>query len=115
MSQTTSLAATSRPTRDTTRLPGVDPGASRIVVPADIDAPDRIAWGLSFRQLAVLAVGGGAMWAAYSRFRTLLPVAGWVASAILVVAVTVVVALGRRDGLPLDVWVRHGLTLHAGP
>ena len=24
---------------------------------------------------------------------------------------TVVVALGKRDGLPLDVWLRHGLAL----
>jgi len=90
-------------------------GAPRVVVPADIDAPDRIAWGLSFRQLAILAAGTAPLWLAYTRFEPLLPGLAWVGIAILVTAVTLTATLGRRDGLPLDVWVRHGLALHAGP
>jgi hypothetical protein len=85
------------------------------VVPADIDTADRIAWGLSFRQLAILAAGAAPLWLAYTRFRPRLPPVVWVAVAIIVAAVTIVVALGRRDGLPLDVWVRHGLTLRVTP
>lgn len=84
-------------------------------VPADIDTPDRIAWGLSFRQLAILAGVGAAGWAVYSRFGPALPAPVWLALAVPVAAVTAVVALGRRDGLPLDVWLRHGLTLHRTP
>jgi hypothetical protein len=85
------------------------------VVAADIDTPDRIAWGLSFRQLAILAVPVGSLWAVYSRYQPLLPRAVWAALAIPTLAVAVTVALGRRDGLPLDVWIRHGLTLRAVP
>jgi hypothetical protein len=87
----------------------------RVGVPADIDTADRIAWGLSFRQLAILAGGLAPVWLAYTRFRTMLPPLVWVGVGIGFAGMAVVVALGRRDGLPLDVWVRHGLTLHAGP
>jgi hypothetical protein len=87
----------------------------RAVVPADVDAADVIAWGLSFRQLAIIVAGAAGLWAAYDRFGRLLPPPVWVAAAILVLAVGVTLALGRRDGLPLDVWLRHGLVLHTTP
>jgi len=87
----------------------------RATVPADIDAPDQIAWGLSFRQLAILGSVAGAGWLLYSNFAPLLPPVVWVIVAIPVAAVTVVVAWGRRDGLPLEVWLRHGLALRRVP
>src|SRR4051812_19648301 len=87
----------------------------RAVVPADVDAADVIAWGLSFRQLAIIVAGAAGVWAAYDRFGHALPPPVWVAAAILVLAVSVPLALGRRDGLPLDVWLRHGLALHTTP
>ena len=87
----------------------------RTVVPADVDAPDQIAWGLSFRQLAIIGSVAGAAWLLYSTFPTLLPPAVWVVAAIPLAGVTIVVALGRRDGLPLDVWLRHGLVLRRQP
>jgi hypothetical protein len=87
----------------------------RVAVAADIDTPDRIAWGLSFRQLAILAGGLAPVWLAYTRFRSLLPPLVWIGVGIGFAGVAVVVALGRRDGLPLDVWVRHGLTLQVAP
>jgi PrgI family protein len=87
----------------------------RAVVPADIGAPDKIAWGLSFRQLAIIGAVALAGWLLYSRFGPLLPPMVWVIAAIPVAGVTVVVALGRRDGLPLDVWLRHGLALRRVP
>ena len=90
-----------------------DGGADRVVVSADIGAPDQIAWGLSFRQLAILSATGALLWAAYSRFGPALPPVAWVAAAILAAAVAATVALGRRDGQPFDVWLRHGLALHA--
>lgn len=103
-----------RPPRPTSDGPGSQ-SPPRVIVPANIDTPDRIAWGLSFRQLAILAAGLAPLWLAYTRFGSLLPPLAWVVVAIPVGAVTVVVALGRRDGLPLDVWVRHGLTLQTTP
>lgn len=92
-----------------------DDASPRAVITADIDAPDVIAWGLSFRQLAILVAGCGGTWAAYDRFGPLLPPAGWVGTAIVVVAASVTLALGRRDGLPLDMWLRHGLALRTTP
>ncbi|GGN94057.1 hypothetical protein GCM10010112_83000 [Actinoplanes lobatus] len=93
----------------------MDDDLPRVQVPADIGTPDTIAWGLTFRQLAILAAVSGAGWLAYSRFGPLLPAAAWLAAALPVTAVTAVVALGRRDGLPLDVWLRHAFTLHRTP
>src|SRR6266545_1474773 len=90
-------------------------GLYRTRIPADIGAPDKIAWGLSFRQLAIIGTVALAGWLLYSRFGPLLPPMVWVIAAIPVAAVTVVVALGRRDGLPLDVWLRHGLALRRVP
>jgi hypothetical protein len=114
MNPRSTSTVSSRTATPNTLAPDLD-GPPRVAVPADIDTADRIAWGLSFRQLAILAAGAAPLWLAYTRFAALLPPAAWVGLAIIVAAVTVVVALGRRDGLPLDVWVRHGLTLHAGP
>ncbi len=93
----------------------MDDDIPRASVPADIDTPDTIAWGLTFRQLAIIASIAGAGWLLYSNLRLLLPPMAWLVAAIPVAGVTVVVALGRRDGLPLDVWLRHGLALQHTP
>jgi hypothetical protein len=87
----------------------------RAAVPADIDAPDSIAWGLTFRQLAIIGAVAGGSWLLYTTAGALLPPLVWVVAAIPVAGVTIVVALGRRDGLPLDVWLRHGLALRRVP
>jgi hypothetical protein len=87
------------------------PDAPRAAVPADIAAPDRIAFGLTFRQLAIIGTVGGVCWLVYRTVGGLLPTVVWLVVALPVAAATVVLALGRRDGLPLDAWLRHGLTL----
>jgi hypothetical protein len=84
-------------------------------VPADVGEPDRIAFGLTFRQLAIIGAVALAGWLIYSQFGPLLPPIAWLVAAIPVGAVTVVVALGRRDGLSLDVWLRHGVALTRTP
>ncbi|GAA1619303.1 PrgI family protein [Actinoplanes couchii] len=92
----------------------MDDDVSRVKVPADVGAPDTIAWGLTFRQLAILGTIGAGGWLVYGRFGPLLPPIVWLVAALPVTAVTVLVVLGRRDGLPLDVWLRHGLSMAAG-
>jgi hypothetical protein len=87
----------------------------RAGVPADIGAPDRIAFGLTFRQIAILGAAGLGGWFVYTRFGHLLPPIAWLVLGIPLGAVVIVVALGRRDGLPLDVWLRHGFALTRAP
>jgi hypothetical protein len=87
----------------------------RAVVPADVGEPDRIAFGLTFRQLAILGGTGLAAFAVYRTYGRLLPSLAWAVAGVVLFAVAVVVALGRRDGQPLDVWLRHGVMLARSP
>ncbi|MGC5332821.1 PrgI family protein [Micromonospora sp. DT62] len=87
----------------------------RARVPANVNEPDRIAFGLTFRQLGIIGGVSLAGFGLYRAFRHLLPPAVWIIAGVVVMAGTVVVALGRRDGLPLDVWLRHGLMLSRSP
>jgi PrgI family protein len=71
-------------------------------IPADLDRPDRILGGLTARQLAILAVGGVAAWTLVGRLESLVgrPAAAVLAAPLALAAM--VLALGWRDGLPLD-------------
>src|SRR6266511_3133263 len=79
-------------------------------VPADVDAADRVLYGLTFRQLAILAAAALLIHRLWRTLDGLLP-----APALLAVAAAAAcafgLAVGRRDGLPLDKWllaaVRH--------
>ncbi|MGI5243371.1 PrgI family protein [Dactylosporangium sp. CA-139066] len=74
-------------------------------VPADIEAPDRIVWGLTARQVAII---GAAAALGYLILRTVgrfLPLPAVAIMLIPLAGVAVALALGRRDGLPLDAWL----------
>ncbi|NJP30757.1 PrgI family protein [Micromonospora thermarum] len=92
-----------------------DDNTPRAVVPANVNEPDRIAFGLTFRQLGIVGSTGLAGFGCYRTFGHLLPPVVWIVAGVIVFAVAIVVALGRRDGLPLDVWLRHGFALSRGP
>ncbi|WP_341716584.1 PrgI family protein [Micromonospora sp. FIMYZ51] len=92
-------------------MTNLDDNLPRAVVPANVNEPDRIAFGLTFRQLGIIGGVGLAGLGIYRTYGHLLPPVAWIVAGVLVFAVAVVVALGRRDGLPLDVWLRHGLAL----
>jgi len=71
-------------------------------IPADVERPDRIAFGLTARQLAILTLAGGAWWALAAAAARLV---GWPVAAGLAAPVALAglgLALGWRDGLPLD-------------
>ncbi|MET7966221.1 PrgI family protein [Micromonospora sp. NPDC005305] len=86
-----------------------DPGRARM--PADIDAPDKVLYGLTFRQLAILAVAALAFYGVWRTLHQVVPAPVLVGAAVVVGGLVFGVAVGRRDGLPLDVWllaaVRH--------
>ncbi|MEV4691376.1 PrgI family protein [Micromonospora echinospora] len=93
----------------------LDEAAPRAVVPANVNEPDRVAFGLTFRQLGIIGGVGLAAAGVYRSFGHLLPRPVWLVVGAVVFGVAVVVALGRRDGLPLDVWLRHAFTLSHSP
>ncbi|MFF4879573.1 PrgI family protein [Micromonospora sp. NPDC000668] len=93
----------------------IEDSVPRAVVPANVNEPDRIAFGLTFRQLGIVGGAGLGGFGVYRTFGHLLPQVAWIVAGAIVFAVAVVVALGRRDGLPLDVWLRYGFALGRRP
>ncbi|MGW3606880.1 PrgI family protein [Micromonospora sp. NPDC005161] len=86
-----------------------EPG--RAWMPADVDAPDKVLYGLTFRQLAILAVAALAFYGAWRALHDLLPAPVLLGAAVVMSGLVFGIAVGRRDGLSLDVWllaaVRH--------
>ncbi|MFC0532123.1 PrgI family protein [Phytohabitans kaempferiae] len=84
-------------------------------VPADVDAPDKIVYGLTFRQLAILAVAGAGLYLLWQALHELVPGQVLVGVAVVVAGLAFGVAVGRRDGLSLDRWLLHGLRFTRAP
>ena len=84
-------------------------------MPADVEAPDKVLYGLTFRQLAILAITAVILAAVYrllhhhSRHRCSSSPGS--SPAVL----TFGVAVGRRDGLPFDVWLLHAVRFARTP
>lgn len=90
-------------------------GLYRTRIPADVGAPDKVVYGLTFRQLAILAVAAVAGWAGYNALQTMLPVPVLAGLGIVWAAAAFGVAAGRRDGQPLDKWLLAGLRYARAP
>jgi hypothetical protein len=84
-------------------------------IPADVDTPDKIVYGLTARQLAILAVAGAADYGLFKTVAPLLPQPVLIAVLIPVAGAAIVLALGRRDGLPLDTWLLAAIRHTRGP
>jgi hypothetical protein len=80
-------------------------------IPADVDTPDKIVYGLTARQLAILAVAGVIGYGIVRAVGALLPQPVLIAILTPLAGAAIVLALGRRDGLSMDAWllsaVRH--------
>ena len=94
--------------------PGLE-GSVRARVPADVDAPDRILAGLTSRQVAVLAVAAVAAYLGWHTLHRMVPTSMLVGLAVPVTGVTFALVVGRRDGLPLDVWLAHAIRYATDP
>jgi hypothetical protein len=64
-----------------------------------------VLYGLTVRQVAIVAGAGGLVWLAWRLLGDLLPPAVIGIGALPVLGVAVVVAVGRRDGIGLDAWL----------
>ncbi|MET7671720.1 PrgI family protein [Micromonospora luteifusca] len=80
-------------------------------IPTDVDTPDKIVYGLTARQLAILAMAAVLGYGIVRSVGTLLPQPVLIAVLTPLAGAAIVLALGRRDGLPMDAWlmaaVRH--------
>lgn len=85
-----------------------------VKIPADVDREDRIVAGLTARQLIILGTAGLVLYGAWQATRMFVPLPLFLAVAVPAAAMTVVVAVGQRDGVALDrllvAAIRHQLT-----
>ncbi len=77
----------------------------RARIPADVDQPDKIVYGLTARQLAILSVAAVAAYGIFKAVGGLLPQPVLIALMVPLAGAAIVLALGRRDGLSLDAWL----------
>ena len=89
--------------------------APRAAIPADVEAPDKLIYGLTARQVAILAVAAAACWLGWRAVGRLLPLPLAAAGAVPILAVATGLALGRRDGLGMDAWLLAALRQRRAP
>ena len=87
----------------------------RVRLPADIELEDRLAFGLTARQLSLLAATALLSYALYTLAASRLPLPAAAALCAPVALVGIVLALGRRDGLPADRLARLALRQLSSP
>ncbi|WP_436499527.1 PrgI family protein [Actinokineospora sp. HUAS TT18] len=75
---------------------------SPVRIPADVDMADRVLLGLTARQLAILAITGLGLYAAWATTRAVVPIPVFLALAVPVGAAAAILALGQRDGISMD-------------
>lgn len=84
-------------------------------VPADLDAPDRILYGLTARQVAILAATAAVLWLAFQALTPAVPAPVVGIAAVPFAAIAAAVALGRRDGITMDRWLIAALLTARSP
>lgn len=87
----------------------------RARMPADVDAPDKVAYGLTWRQLAILAVAAMMFYGAWNGLHRVVPPQVIVFAGVVVGGVVFGLVVGRRDGLPMDVWLLHAIRHSRSP
>ncbi|OXM43803.1 PrgI family protein, partial [Amycolatopsis alba DSM 44262] len=88
---------------------------SPVRVPADVDRPDRVLGPLTARQLAILGVAGLLLYGLYSATSSFVPLPVFLIVAVPVGITATVLALGQRDGLPLDRLALAAIRQHLSP
>lgn len=84
-------------------------------VPADVERPDKIVFGLTARQAAVLGGTGLLLWAVYQVTYTLVSPVVFLAVAVPVAGAAFAAVTVRRDGLTLDAWLLAAVKQRRSP
>jgi hypothetical protein len=92
-----------------------DTTAVRATVPADVDAPDKILYGLTFRQLAILAVAAVIYYSAFRAGQQYVPMPVLIGVGVVWGGLAFGLAVGRRDGQSLDAWLLAALRYRRAP
>jgi hypothetical protein len=87
----------------------------RARVPADVERRDAVLFGFTFRQLVILTVTGLLLYTAWTALATVVPPPWFLIGAIPVAGAAFVLAVGRRDDIPLDAWVLHAIRYRRVP
>lgn len=80
----------------------------RARVPVDVERPDKIAFGLTARQLVILTVTALVLYAAWTAVATRVHPLVFTAAALPIAGGAFFLAIGRRDGIALDGWLLAG-------
>jgi hypothetical protein len=88
----------------------------RARIPADVERPDRVAFGMTWRQLVILTISGLLLYTVWTAVATAVPPLLFLVFAVPVAGAAFFLAVGRRDGVGLDMWllnaIRHRRTPH---
>ncbi|MET8149126.1 PrgI family protein [Actinoplanes sp. NPDC049668] len=87
----------------------------RARIPADVEAPDRLIWNLTARQVAILATAATTAYLLWQAIGSRLPLPVFAAAVVPLVGVAAALAVGRRDGLPLDLWLWAAIRYRRSP
>ncbi|MCR6488312.1 PrgI family protein [Amycolatopsis sp. OK19-0408] len=88
---------------------------SPVRVRADVDRPDRVLGPFTARQLMILGVTGFLLLGLHSLTRSLVPLPVFLIVAVPAGIAVTVLALGQRDGVPLDRLVLAAIRQHLSP
>jgi hypothetical protein len=86
-----------------------DTPPTRARMPADVDAPDKVAYGLTFHQLAIVAAGALVFYGVWQTLNGVVPPPVLIGAGVVFGGLVTGLALGRRDGLSMDVWLLHAI------
>ncbi|GIE93926.1 PrgI family protein [Paractinoplanes rishiriensis] len=87
----------------------------RARVPADVERPDRIVFGLTLRQVVILTVTALILYAVWTALATVVNPLYFIAGSIPVAGAAFFLAVGRRDGTNLDAWLLAALRHRRAP
>jgi hypothetical protein len=87
----------------------------RARVPADVDQPDRILFGLTARQIVILSVAGLLLYGMWTALLTVLPPLVLAVVSIPLAGAAVAIATVRRDGTGLDSWLLAAVRFRRSP
>ncbi len=88
---------------------------NEIRIPADVDQPDKIVWGFTARQVAILAATAGLVYLGYTTVGEHIPIAAFAGLALPITVAGILLAVGKRDGLSLDRFVLAAIRHHRAP